>query len=77
MLGPLDGCEKNIANSADKSKYKWLSLKTAGEYCELNSEGRTRTLIMRKAAVCGDYLEEILDKGRCDILHKILYLKYK
>ncbi len=75
--GAMDYCEKRVAAEDDKSKYKLLSISTYKEFEDLDSSDKAKALIYKKAAEDGDYLGDPLDKGRCDSLRKMLFLKYK
>ncbi len=74
--GAMIYCYDNVADKDQRSKYKILKLKSYDEYKKLSDDDRGKALIMKKAAEDGDYLGDPLDKGRCDSLRKMLYLKY-
>ncbi|WP_261396524.1 hypothetical protein [Photobacterium rosenbergii] len=74
--GAMIYCYDNVAQSSQQSKYKLLKLHTYDEYKKLPDNERATALLMKKAAEDGDYLGDRLDKGRCDNLRKMLYLKY-
>jgi hypothetical protein len=74
--GAMDYCERRIAKGDDKSKYKLLSISTYKEFDDLDSSDKAKALVYKKAAEDGDYLGDPLDRGRCDSLRKMLFLKY-
>jgi hypothetical protein len=75
--GAMNYCKDKIASDDDKSKYSLLSIKTMGEYKDLDSNDRVKALVYRKAAEDGDYLGDPLTEERCDSLRKTLFIKYK
>lgn len=74
--GAMIYCYDHVASSSQHSKYKLLKIHTYDEYKKLPSSDRAKALIMKKSAEDGDYLGDRLDKGRCDSLRKMLYIKY-
>ncbi|KHT62549.1 hypothetical protein RJ45_17240 [Photobacterium gaetbulicola] len=74
--GAMIYCYEHVASPSQHAKYKLLKLNTYDEYKKLPDGARAKALVVKKAAEDGDYLGDRLDKGRCDSLRKMLYIKY-
>ena len=70
-------CKDKFASGDTKAQYDLLKIKTLGVFNDLDGDDKVKALLMKKAADDGDYLGDPLNKGLCDRLRKMLYLKYK
>ncbi len=74
--GAMKYCRENFATDEDEGRYKLLAVAAGKELGDL-SEGKTKALLMKKAAEeDGEYLGKPLDQGRCESIRKILATKY-
>lgn len=76
-LGAMQYCADRFAGDGDSTRYNLIKLKILDEYGNLPSDDKAKALLLRKKAEDeGDNLGDQLDAGRCDSIHKMLYLKY-
>lgn len=76
-VGAMEYCRDNFMTDDDNGRYGLLVAATTKDFSNLSEDGdKTKALLMKKAAVDGDYLGKPLDAGRCESVRRILLTQY-